>query len=31
MPKRSTLFFPGRPVQSSTISTWLQNIQPRRN
>ncbi|KAK2153988.1 hypothetical protein NP493_2232g00002 [Ridgeia piscesae] len=26
MPKRSTLYFPGRPVQSSTISTWLQNI-----
>ena len=26
--KRFTLYFPGRPVQSDTISTSLGNIQP---
>ncbi|KAK2155565.1 hypothetical protein NP493_2064g00006 [Ridgeia piscesae] len=31
MPKRSTLYFPGRPIQSSTISTWLEHIQPCSN
>ncbi|KAK2154073.1 hypothetical protein NP493_2219g00003 [Ridgeia piscesae] len=31
MPKRSTLYFPGRPIQSSTITTWLENIQSRSN
>ncbi|KAK2149629.1 hypothetical protein NP493_2928g00000 [Ridgeia piscesae] len=31
MPKRSTLYFPGSPVQSSNISTWQQNIHPRSN
>ena len=26
--KRFTLYFPGRPVQSDTITTYLENIQP---
>ena len=30
MPKPSTLYFPGRSIQSSTISTWLENVPVTR-